>query len=276
MVSRFLLIQTFLKHFNRIFLPAKCTVTELHSNRLRIILWRLNSIIKMQKVKAAKNVAVHHRCNYNAYGISHRSFSAKIRQKIIQQRVQRFRQLVLAKQKRTKENAKRRRLNKATQAPDPSGKIFIPVATGYEFYQRNKANQHKKSQQQGKNPEYRLTISGEKSVNLSRAKQQTKKGERCIRLGTTNGDSADIADICRVVGSHQGESRERYSKKIKYVSLVYLRVFAQNISPISLRPKSGTIVIDNFFPIKTGIKNVQGSQKCKNYPYKLNFLFRCH
>ena len=165
----------------------------------------------MQKAKAIKNVSVHHRCNYNGHGISHRSFSAKIREKIIQQRVQRFRQLVLAKQKRTKENAKRRRLNKGTQAPDPSGKIFIPVATGYEFYQRNKANQHKKNQQ-GKNPEYRLSRSNEKTPN--RAKQQTRKDERCIRLGTTNGNSEDIADICRVVGSNLGE---RYSKKRKYV-----------------------------------------------------------
>ena len=166
----------------------------------------------MHKVKATKNVAVHHRCGYNGYGISHRSFSAKIRQKIIQQRVQRFRQLVLAKQKRTKENAKRRRLNKGTQAPDPSGKIFIPVATGYEFYQRNKANQHKKNQQQGNNPNYRLSRGSEKKPN--RAKQQTRNGERCIRLGITNGDSAYIADICRVVGSNLGE---RYSKKRKYV-----------------------------------------------------------
>ena len=164
----------------------------------------------MQKAKAIKNVEVHHRCNYNGYGISHRSFSAKIREKIIQQRVQRFRQLVLAKQKRTKENAKRRRLNKGT--PDPSAKIFIPVATGYEFYQRNRANQHTKNQQQGNNPKYRLSRDSEK--NLNRTKQQTRKREPCIRLGTTNGDSADIADICRVVGSNLGE---RYSKKRKYV-----------------------------------------------------------
>ena len=171
----------------------------------------------MHKVKAIKNVAARNRCNYSGYGVSRKSFSAKIRHKIIQQRVQRFRQLVLARQQRTKENAKRRRLNKGIQAPDLSGKIFIPVATGYEFYQRNNTNQHKKNQQ-GNNPKYRLSKSSEKSQN--RTKQQTRKGERCIRLGNTSGDSAHIADICRVVSSHLVGSTERYSKKRRYVFLL--------------------------------------------------------
>ena len=131
--------------------------------------------------------------------------------------MQRFRQLVLARQQRTKENAKRRRLNKGIQAPDLAGKIFIPVATGYEFYQRNKTNQRKNIQQRN-NPKYRLSKSGEKSQN--RTKQETRKGERCIRLGATNGDSAaHIADICRVVSSHFARSTERHPKKHWYVFL---------------------------------------------------------
>ena len=77
-------------------------------------------------------------------------------------------------------------------------------------------------------------LSRDSEKNLNRAKQQTRKDERCIRLGTTNGDSADIADICRVVGSNL---RERYSKKRKYVIFVHLRVYVQKISIIFLGSK---------------------------------------
>ena len=95
--------------------------------------------MEMNKNKViAKKVTFQHKCNHTNHTKTYRTFSAKIRNRIIQERVRKFRQQILRRKLKIENNAEVRRISRGTQAPELTPKVFIPASV-YTSFQRDQS-----------------------------------------------------------------------------------------------------------------------------------------
>ena len=175
----------------------------------------------MNQNKEVKEVIFQEKCNFIKHTKSYRTYSAKIRNKIIEQRVHKFRQQVFRRKLKIEANARVRRKSKGTQVPEPNSKVFVPIP-GYALFQRYQRQGYIRAKEKEN-----TILPKNASVNSEkRENKERRTNEIYLPVGAKNDGLRHLSGLCHVI-SHSGENSDRIPRGRTYVSVL-------NVCPIIL------------------------------------------